>query len=257
MAIPTSRESLAQYCLAKLGNGAVDIAITEQQLSDRIDDAIQFYQEFNYDGVERLYWQHIITGNTLGVVNAAVFSQPEQITGLTSGATVALINLATDTTLTVGVPVGTFSIGETIVGQESGATAVVTAWTNGDISNRYVTCPDYIQAVTNIFPFGASSNTNNVFDIRFQLKLSDIYALQTANLSQYVQIQFHLGLIEDEFNPKSGFRYNRKMNQIHIDTNWEENIIVGQYLTFDCYSVVDPDTWPTVYNDINKLILLR
>lgn len=248
---PNSRESLAYYALRALGEGALDIAITEQQMSDRIEDALEFYREFNYDGTQRVYLKHQVTGNILTVADATVFDMAESVKGQTSGATVNLINLTSNTTLTVGLPTGTFIPGETIIGESTGHTTTVTSWTNGDISNGYITIPDSIQGVIGITPFSSTTSTNSVFDIRFQLRMSDLYALQTAQLVQYEQIQYHLALIEDLFVVQHNYRFNRKMNQIYIDMNWGSDIQVGNYLLFECYDAMNPDTWPEIYNDIS------
>lgn len=55
MAQLATREDLKQYCLRKLGNGAIDINVTEEQLQDRIDDAIEFFIEYGYNLQEKKY----------------------------------------------------------------------------------------------------------------------------------------------------------------------------------------------------------
>lgn len=61
MAKPSTREQLANYCLRKLGAPVVEINIDQDQLEDRIDDAIQFYQEYHSDAVVRTFVKHQIT----------------------------------------------------------------------------------------------------------------------------------------------------------------------------------------------------
>ena len=55
MARPKSREQLKDYCLRKLGFPVIDINTDDDQLDDRIDDALQMFENYHYDGTERVY----------------------------------------------------------------------------------------------------------------------------------------------------------------------------------------------------------
>lgn len=61
MATITTRQELIDYCLRRLGAPTIRINVSEMQLEDRIDDAIQFFQEYHFDGVEDLYLIHTVT----------------------------------------------------------------------------------------------------------------------------------------------------------------------------------------------------
>ena len=61
MAKPQSRRELREHCLRTLGKPVIDINVDEDQLEDRIDDALQYFSEYHFDGVERVYDQHQIT----------------------------------------------------------------------------------------------------------------------------------------------------------------------------------------------------
>ena len=140
-----SRQNLQDYALRRLGHPVIEINVDEQQLSDRIDDALQFFQEYHFDGVERTYVKHEITGSKLKLTAnlANNFQKAETITGGTSGAT-AIVDGADDTAqfiLLEQTKTGTFVGGETITGSESGATATTHAsdtYTKGDIENGYL-----------------------------------------------------------------------------------------------------------------------
>ena len=54
-----SRTDLQDYCLRRLGAPVIEINVDEQQVSDRVDDALQFWNEYHFDGVERLSLIHI------------------------------------------------------------------------------------------------------------------------------------------------------------------------------------------------------
>lgn len=52
---PHDKPSLIQWCLRSLGNGAIQIEVTPDQLDDRIDEAIDYFVEFHMDGVNKRY----------------------------------------------------------------------------------------------------------------------------------------------------------------------------------------------------------
>lgn len=61
MANPTSRSELKDYCLRRLGFPVIEINVDDDQLEDRIDEALQLYQNYHYDGTERTWLAHQIT----------------------------------------------------------------------------------------------------------------------------------------------------------------------------------------------------
>lgn len=65
MAAPTNREQFKAWVLRKLGDGAVRISVTDEQLDDRIDEALQKFWTFHYEGTEQVYLDHVITQDTV------------------------------------------------------------------------------------------------------------------------------------------------------------------------------------------------
>ena len=61
MATPNSKDSLKEYCLRALGKPVIEINVDDDQVDDRLDEALQYFAEFHMDGVERLYLKHQIT----------------------------------------------------------------------------------------------------------------------------------------------------------------------------------------------------
>ena len=58
---PATREELKQYCLRELGKPVLQINVADQQLEDRIDEALQFFQERHFDGMDKMYLKHTLT----------------------------------------------------------------------------------------------------------------------------------------------------------------------------------------------------
>jgi hypothetical protein len=181
MSNPTSRQGLIDYCLRKLGHPVIEINVDDDQLEDRIDEALGFYREFHYDAVELVYLKHQIT--------------------------------------------------------------------QADIDNQYLTINDAITGVTKIFPFSNRTTGINIFDIRYQILINDLYSLMSTDLIYYSQVRQHLELINMMLIGQKPIRFNRHMNRLFIDMDWEEDVDVGDFIVIECYRILDPDTYTDVYND--------
>ena len=58
MANPNTRETLKQYALRNLGKPVIEINASDEQLEDRIDEALQYYAQYHYDGIRRTYLKY-------------------------------------------------------------------------------------------------------------------------------------------------------------------------------------------------------
>ena len=65
MAIPNTRATLKEYCLRSLGKPVIEINVDDDQIDDRIDEALQYFSQYHYDGVERMYLKHEITAQDI------------------------------------------------------------------------------------------------------------------------------------------------------------------------------------------------
>jgi hypothetical protein len=79
MANPSTREELKKYCLRRLGHPVVEINIDEDQMQDRIDDALEYYRDYHYDGTERTFLKHQVTQTD---INNEYISIPANINGI-------------------------------------------------------------------------------------------------------------------------------------------------------------------------------
>lgn len=184
MANPTTRQELIDYALRRLGAPVIEINIDEDQLEDRIDDALQFYQEYHSDATMRVYLKHQITAD--------------------------------------------------------------------DITNKYISLNDNILNVKRVFPIGDSQSSINMFSVKYQLHLNDIYDLSyIGDLMYYEMVQQYVSLLDMKLNGSGEhIRWNRHMNQLHLDVNWETDIKVGNYIIVEAMRIVDQSTYTEVYNDM-------
>jgi len=181
MALPTTREQLKQYCLRNLGAPVIDINVDDEQLEDRIDEAIEYYRDYHFDGTEHIYFKHVATAT--------------------------------------------------------------------DIANGYITVPDNIYGVVGCFTLGGTYSVNNLFNVRYQIHLNDLYNLLQSSVVPYVMAMTHVNFLEEIFVGKQPIRYNRHNNRVYIDTSWTDKIPEGTYIILDAYQVIDPDVNTDMYSD--------
>src|SRR6056300_1189330 len=80
MANPNSRQSLIDYCKRKLGEPVIEINVDEDQLEDRIDEALAYYREFHSDATYRTYIKHQMTADDITNEYITLSSDVIQIT---------------------------------------------------------------------------------------------------------------------------------------------------------------------------------
>jgi hypothetical protein len=264
MAIPNTRQTLKDYCLRKLGAPVLEINVDDDQLEDRIDDALQLFQEYHFDASEKMLLKHRITASTLTFSTApgAAFKSNEKITGGTSNASAIVVDEPTSTTLRFrrakdggGIvnadSAGSFTAGETVTGGSSGSTGIVQTVVFGDVDNHYIPIDDSIIGVERVFPFDHAQSDVNMFDVRYQLHLNDIYSLSTASLINYDFAQRRISQLEDLFNQAPRFAYSRHADRLHLDIDWEnQEAKHDNFLLLEVYKVLDPSSFTQIYNDL-------
>ena len=254
----SSRQGLIDYCLRRLGFPVIEINVDDDQVEDRIDDALQYFQEYHFDGVERLYLTHKVTTAELKFsgLSTPSFENNEMLVGNTSGATCILYTISGTTARITNVK-GAFTAGETVTGSISGfsrAIASTSFYTPGDIQNGYLPLPDSVIGVIRVLPVNGPSsgmnNRNNMFDLIYQFRLNDMYNLLSADMVYYTQVQQHLSMLDMLLVGDRSFKYNRKMDKMYIDMNWEEVLNPDDFIVVECYRILDPTTYTQVYDDM-------
>jgi len=181
MANPNSRQQLIDYCLRQLGHPVIEINVDDDQLEDRIDEALEFYREFHYDAVELVYLKAEATSNV--------------------------------------------------------------------ISQQYFEISDAITGVTKVFPFTNRTTGLNIFDIRYQILINDLYSLMSTDMIYYSMVRQHIELLNQLLVGQKPIRFNRHTNRLYVDMDWAADISAGDFLIVECYRVLNPDTYTDVYND--------
>jgi hypothetical protein len=270
----TTRQGLKDYCLRRLGAPVIEINVDDDQVEDRIQDAIEFYQEFHFDGTERVYLKSRVVASTVRLTDpvAPSFTLTEKIRGLTSGTVATVYNpLTTDginmpnaidpyviqlqnVMNSTSTDIGAFVDGETITGLTSGfsATVATNGFTVGNWDQKYFTISDAVTGITRVFTVGPGTsgmNARNIFDVVYQFRLNDMYDLMSTDLIYYAQVKMHLSMLDMMLPGERSIRFNRAQNRLHVDMNWLEQLIPGAYIIAECYRILDPEEFNRVYNN--------
>ena len=203
MAEPASREQLKQYALRALGKPVIEINADDNQLEDRIDEALQYFAQYHYDGIRRTYLKYKYTQADKDRVTT---NSSESVT----------------------------------------KNGVTTAWEEGQ---GYIVVPDSVVSVVNIFPF-SSKGSLNLFDVRYQLRLNDLYDFSSTSVVNYDVVMRQLDFLDHILVGEKPLRYNQHDNRLYIDMDWKNDLQVDEYLVIECYRKMDPTVYTDVYNDI-------
>lgn len=249
----TSRQQLKEYCLRELGAPVLEINIEDDQLEDRVDEALEYWRLYHHEGVEKVYLKHRIKASRLNIEESTARSFPLNavITGAQSGAKARVINefdaTPADTEIIVRVFEGTFTPGETLTADALSAT--LDSVVLGEIDLRYIQLTDWVYGVTRILPFAGTQTSKSMFDIQYQLRLNDLYDLASTSIIYYKQVMSHLSLLDLELNGKPMFRFNRLQNRLYPDINWDSDIEPGTYVVLECYRALNPAEFVRVWDE--------
>lgn len=191
MASINSREQFKEYCLRRLGFPVIDINVDDDQVEDRVDDALQYWQDYHFDGLQKFYYIHRVTQTDID-------NKYLDLSNVQDGS-----NTSTE-----------------IVG------------------------------ITRIFPIQDSSATVNMFDLRYQLRLNELYDFTSASYINYTMTQQHLRMLEQLFSGEVPIRFQRHMQRLFIDWAWgRTQAPIGTVVVAECYATLNPDYYTRVWSD--------
>jgi hypothetical protein len=123
-------------------------------------------------------------------------------------------------------------------------------FTAEEITQQYVEMNDLVVGVSRILPFTARSRGVDIFDIRYQILINDLYSLMSTDLIYYTMVKTQLELINQLLVGEKPIRFNRHMNRLYLDMDWAADIREGEYVIIECYRILDPETYTDVYDDM-------
>ena len=215
MSKPASRQQLIDYCLRRLGAPVLEINVDDDQIDDLVDDALQYFQERHFDGVERMFLKYKVT-------------QEDLDRGRAKG--------------TDGVGIVTTTATSTNI---SGIGSITS---NFYETSNFIQVPDSVIGIEKIFKFDTSSISGGMFSIKYQLFLNDLYYFNSVELLQYAMVKTYLEDIDFLLTPDKQIRYNKRQDRLYLDIDWAA-ISKDTFFVIDCYRILDPNTYINVYND--------
>ena len=114
--------------------------------------------------------------------------------------------------------------------------------TQADIDRRWIYCPDAVIFVTGVLPFDDSNSSINMFDLRYQLRLHDLYDFTSVSYVSYEITMQHIQTLNLLFSGTPQFRFNRVQNKVFLDIDWTRDLEVGDYVIIECYRKMAPET---------------
>jgi hypothetical protein len=227
----------------------VEINVDDDQVEDRIDEAFEFYREFHYDSVELVYYKAQVTASvaTLDTNVANTFAVGQIIVGSTSGSMATILNVSDTNVMNVWHATGPFVSGETLTAQ--GGPSATGNVVFGSFDNKYFTVDDTITGVNRILQLSNKANSSSMFDVRYQLLLNNIQSLTNTDIIYYSQLKTHLQLINDLLTGQKPIQFNRHMNRLFVDMDWNTDVMIGDYVIAEAYKILDPDQYTLVYDD--------
>jgi len=203
----TSRETLKQYCLRALGKPVIEINVEDDQVEDRIDEAVQYFAQYHYDGSERMYLKYQVTQDDIDRARAN-----ETLTTVTDTA---------DSTVTASFKEG----------------------------KNYIPMPSNVMSVLQVFPF-TDKAALNLFDVRYQLRLNDLYDFSSTSIIHYDMTLRHLDMLDHILTGERPVRYNQHKNRLYIDMDWAHDVKAGDFMIIECYRKLDGSTFTDLFDDI-------
>jgi len=211
MSKPNSRATLKDYCLRKLGYPVLEINVDDDQIDDLTDDAIQYFQERHFDGIERVFLKHKLTEADIATAKTT----------------------ATTTSATTGISNGITSSGNADSFLET---------------NNYLKLPDHVIGVEKVFKMDQNTISSGLFNIKYQIFLNDLYYYGALDLMNYAMTKTYLEDLSRLITPDTQIRFNKKQHNLYMDIDWNQ-INADTFIILDCYRLVDPGTATDVYND--------
>ena len=214
MAQPASRQEFIDYCKRQLGAPVLEINVADEQVEDIVDDAIQYFNERHFDGVGQVYLKYKVT-------------QDDIDRGKGPGQT------------------GRSGITTTTVDKVVGATTQF----NYEENSNYLQVPPSVIGVTKVFHFdGSNTVTNNMFSVKYQMFLNDIYYWGATELLTYAMTKTYLSDIDFLLTTEKQIRFNQRMDRLYLDFDWA-TLNPGDYLIMDCFRALNPNDYTRVWND--------
>jgi hypothetical protein len=116
-------------------------------------------------------------------------------------------------------------------------------------TDKYITLPENIIGAVRVFPIADPNvRSDDLFNIRYQIALNDLYSLTSVSMIPYYMVMEQLALITEMLVGQQPIRYSRHKDRLYVDMDWGK-INVGEFLLIEAYEVIDPSEYVDVWAD--------
>ena len=280
MAEPTTRTEFKAWCKRKLGYPVIDINVDDDQVDDRVDEAIQYWNTFMQNGQQRVYLKHQLTqadvdraktdtSETATAIGTGASNQTTSTLdgGVSQAATSVTLADATNFPITGSITIAADSpnAAETVsysakagnvlttsaLANAHGTAVAITLNVTADwkITQGYLPMPDGVLSVLRILPFTDRGNLN-MFDIRYQLRLNDLYDFSDISVIHYQMTMWQLDLLDMLLVGEKPIEFNVISDRLYINMAWSDDLDVGEYIIMECYRKLNSGEYTKAFNDL-------
>ena len=213
---PSNRQELVTYCKRQLGAPVLEVNVADEQIDDILDDSIQYFQERHFDGTIQMFMKYKVTEEDIKRGRARE--------GRTDN--VGIVTTTAESTIDGGTT--TFS------------------WTE---TSNYLQVPPSVIGVTKVMHFdGANTVTNNMFSVKYQMFLNDIYYWGSTEILTYAMVKTFLEDLDFALTTQKQIRFNQRMDRLYLDIDWS-SLNADDFIVMECYRALHPDDYARVWND--------
>jgi hypothetical protein len=124
--------------------------------------------------------------------------------------------------------------------------SITTAYERAD---NFIVVPSSVISVVNVFPLSDRANLN-MFDVRYQLRLNDLYDFSSTSIVHYQMTMQHLDFLDHVLVGEKPMRFNHLSNKLFLDMDWNNDITAGEFLIFEVFRRLDPATSTDMFDDL-------
>ncbi len=212
MAAPSTKAEFKDYCLRQLGAPVLEINLDDDQIDDRIDDALQYFHERHYDGSEKMYLKHKFTED-----DVTRFTTQNETASTTAPDATGWENRKNF----LEIPEHVFGISRVY-----GISSSFVRNSLFGLNNQY-----YLMDL-----FSYTSGTGLAFG--------------GVDMVNYYMVKQHFETIDMIINTGSlvSYRFNTRADRLYIDID-PDRIVKDQFLIIDCMRALDPAEYTQVWDD--------
>jgi len=257
MALPSTRTQLKSYIKRRLGEPVITVNVADDQLEERIDDALALFQDYHFESSEKVYLKHQLSFSNLvfSAASTGTFTNNEIIRGQTSNTVGRVHTQQSNTTLDFVYSrtsnTVTFTVGEQIVGDDSNASATILTINTGDWDNQCVPLSNLVMTVYRVLTLDgfSSGRGTGLFSANYQFLMNDLSWLTSSSVIPYFLTRSHMEMLNDMFVGDMQVRFNRYINKLYLDIDWNRRVRAGDYIVAEVQRILDPASYSKIWSD--------